>query len=176
LTRDGVLLRQLLEPHGLPGQGQGIQQLPTYYERTRIGIVDVEARVEIMSRAGGVALVNAHRGLGSVAATKAMSLAVELCREQGIGAVGVRDSTHFGIAAYYAMLALPHDFIGIAFSNAGPYPGAGYQRGLRPGSALRRRRSRTCSGCSRRSIHSRPPDPDRRLADAAGGLDVDHQI
>jgi LDH2 family malate/lactate/ureidoglycolate dehydrogenase len=64
--------------------------------------------------------VNAHRGLGSVSATKAMSLAVELVGEQGIGAVGVRDSTHFGIAAYYAMLALPHDFIGIAFSNAGP--------------------------------------------------------
>jgi LDH2 family malate/lactate/ureidoglycolate dehydrogenase len=49
-----------------------------------------------------------------------MALAVELAGAQGIGAVGVRDSTHFGIAAYYAMLALPHDFIGLAFSNAGP--------------------------------------------------------
>jgi LDH2 family malate/lactate/ureidoglycolate dehydrogenase len=55
-----------------------------------------------------------------VAATKGMALAVELAGEQGIGAVGVRDSTHFGIAAYYAMLALPYDFIGLAFSNAGP--------------------------------------------------------
>jgi LDH2 family malate/lactate/ureidoglycolate dehydrogenase len=49
-----------------------------------------------------------------------MTLAIELAGEYGIGAVGVRDSTHFGIAAYYAMLALPHDFVGLAFSNAGP--------------------------------------------------------
>lgn len=104
----------------LPGQGQGVQQLPVYYERIQRGVVDVDADFELMGRHGGVALVNAHRGLGSVSATKAMSLAVELAGEQGIGAVGVRDSTHFGIAAYYAMLALPHDFVGIAFSNAGP--------------------------------------------------------
>ena len=104
----------------LPGQGQGVQQLPTYYERIKAGVVDVDARFEISSRHGGVALADAHRGLGSVAATRAMSLAVELAAVQGVGAVGVRDSTHFGIAAYYAMLALPHDFIGLAFSNAGP--------------------------------------------------------
>jgi LDH2 family malate/lactate/ureidoglycolate dehydrogenase len=104
----------------LPGQGQGAQQLPTYWERIRTGVIDVEARFEIVSRGGGVALVDAHRALGSVAATKAMRLSVELAAAQGIGAVGVRDSTHFGIAAYYAMLAQPHEFIGLAFSNAGP--------------------------------------------------------
>jgi LDH2 family malate/lactate/ureidoglycolate dehydrogenase len=104
----------------LPGQGQGVQQLPTYYGRVRAGVVDVDARFEIVSRHGAVALADAHRGLGSVAATKAMTVALELAAAQGIGAVGVRDSTHFGIAAYYAMLALPHDFVGIAFSNAAP--------------------------------------------------------
>jgi len=104
----------------LPGQGQGVQQLPTYDERIRGRVIDVDARLEVSSRHAGVALMDAHRGLGSVSATKAMSLAVELAAAQGIGAVGVRDSTHFGIAAYYAMLALRHDFIGIALSNAGP--------------------------------------------------------
>ena len=104
----------------LPAQGQGVQQLPTYHQRIQAGVIDVDARFEISSRHGGVALADAHRGLGSVSATKAMALAVELAEAQGVGAVGVRDSTHFGIAAYYAMLALPHDLIGIAFSNAGP--------------------------------------------------------
>jgi LDH2 family malate/lactate/ureidoglycolate dehydrogenase len=104
----------------LPAQGQGVQQLPTYYKHIKSGVIDVDARFEISSCHGGVALADANRGLGSVSATKAMALAVELAEAQGIGAVGVRDSTHFGIAAYYAMLALPHDFIGIAFSNAGP--------------------------------------------------------
>lgn len=104
----------------LPGQGQGVQQLPTYYERVKAGVIDVNASFEVLTRSGGVALVDAHRALGSVAATRAMRLSIELAAAQGVGAVGVRDSTHFGIAAYYAMLALPHDFIGLAFSNAGP--------------------------------------------------------
>lgn len=104
----------------LPGQGQGVQQLPTYYERITRGVVRVDTTFELVDGAGAVALADAHRLPGSVAATKAMRLALELAATHGIGAVGVRDSTHFGIAAYYAMLALPHDYVGLAFSNAGP--------------------------------------------------------
>jgi LDH2 family malate/lactate/ureidoglycolate dehydrogenase len=104
----------------IPGQGQGVQQLPTYCDRIRSGVVDVDASFEVVSRGGAVALADAHRGLGSVSATRGMTLAIDIAAEQGVGVVGVRDSTHFGIAAYYAMLALPYDYIGIAFSNAGP--------------------------------------------------------
>src|SRR5262249_27129140 len=120
---DGRILVDVLVSgslRSLPGQGQGVQQLPVYRERIERGVVDPGALFDVASRFGGAALADAHRGLGSVAATKAMTLAIELAGEYGIGAVGVRDSTHFGIAAYYAMLALPHDFIGLAFSNAGP--------------------------------------------------------
>jgi LDH2 family malate/lactate/ureidoglycolate dehydrogenase len=104
----------------LPGQGQGVQQLPVYHERIRNGVVDPQAAFEVVQRSGAVALADGHRGLGSVSATKAMSLAIELAAANGVGAVAVRDSTHFGVASYYAMLALPSNFIGLAFSNAGP--------------------------------------------------------
>lgn len=104
----------------LPGQGQGVQSLPTYHERIRAGVVRTDASFDVVSSDGAVALADAHRAPGSVSATKGMRLAVELAGANGIGAVGIRDSTHFGIAAHYAMLALPHDFIGLAFSNAGP--------------------------------------------------------
>jgi LDH2 family malate/lactate/ureidoglycolate dehydrogenase len=65
-------------------------------------------------------MIDARRALGYVAGAEAMHLALEVAVESGIGSVGDRDSTHFGIAAYYAMLALPHDCIGLVFSNAGP--------------------------------------------------------
>jgi LDH2 family malate/lactate/ureidoglycolate dehydrogenase len=117
-----ILVDVLLEGslRSLPGQGQGVQQLPVYWERIKRGVVDVSATPEVVSRGPAVALIAAHRALGSVAATQGMRLALELAADQGVGAVGVRDSTHFGIAAYYAMLALPRDCIGLAFSNAGP--------------------------------------------------------
>lgn len=104
----------------LPAQGQGVQSLPVYWDRIQRGVVVVDAEPEVVSRSPATALIDAHRCLGSVSATRAMELALDLASANGIGAVGVRDSTHFGIAAYYAMLAVPRGCIGLAFSNAGP--------------------------------------------------------
>lgn len=104
----------------LPGQGQGVQRLLSYHQRVREGVIDPRAQLEQVSRGPAVALLDAHRAAGAVAGTRAMDLAMDLAGEQGIGAVGVRDSTHFGVAAYYAELALRRDFIGLSFTNAGP--------------------------------------------------------
>jgi LDH2 family malate/lactate/ureidoglycolate dehydrogenase len=120
---DGTIMADVLlsgSLRSLPGQGQGVQQLPTYYQRIKSGIVNVAATFEVVSRSGSTALADAHDGLGSVMGTRAMRLALDIATDHGIGAVGVQHSTHFGIAAYYAMLAPPQNCIGLAFSNAGP--------------------------------------------------------
>src|SRR5205814_7007595 len=49
----------------------------------------------------------------------AMALAVEKAREEGIGAVGLRNSRHCGAMAYWAIQALAADCIGFATTNAG---------------------------------------------------------
>lgn len=113
-----VLLQSALR--SVPGQGQGAQRLPEYYQRIKDGKVCADVALEVISREAAVALVDAHNGLGAVMAARAMMIALDIAANQGIGAVGVRHSTHFGIAAYYAMQALPRDYIGLAFSNAGP--------------------------------------------------------
>ncbi len=113
-----VLLQGTLR--AVPAQGQGVQQLPTYYQRIQRGVIRLAAELEIVNLSGAIALVDAHDGLGSVMGARAMDLALDIAGEQGIGAVGIRHSTHFGIAAYYAMRALQHGCIGLAFSNAGP--------------------------------------------------------
>lgn len=104
----------------MPGQGQGVQQLPSYWERVRRGVIRAQAQITVQRRQGAVALLDADRASGAIAGTHGMRVAIELASENGIGAVGVRNSTHFGVAAYYAKLALPHGYIGLAFSNAGP--------------------------------------------------------
>lgn len=104
----------------LPGQGQGIQRLPVYYDRVRRGVIRIDAQFEVVTRGPAVALADAHDGIGPVMAARAMWLALDLAADSGIGAVGVRHSTHFGVAAHYAMLALDRACIGLSFSNAGP--------------------------------------------------------
>jgi LDH2 family malate/lactate/ureidoglycolate dehydrogenase len=47
-----------------------------------------------------------------------MQLAIEKAKEMGVGFVAVRNSNHYGIAGYYALMALDHDMIGISTTNA----------------------------------------------------------
>jgi L-2-hydroxycarboxylate dehydrogenase (NAD+) len=58
--------------------------------------------------------------VGMVAARRSMETAIEKARNAGTGWVATRNSNHFGIAGYYAMMALKHDMIGITLTNANP--------------------------------------------------------
>jgi LDH2 family malate/lactate/ureidoglycolate dehydrogenase len=114
----GALLFSELRFH--PGHGQGVKKLRRYGERFAQGHIDPSARWEIVKESPALALIDAHNGIGTVAATRAMRLAIQKARVCGIGQVVVRDSTHFGSSAVHACLAPEAGCIGIAFTNAGP--------------------------------------------------------
>jgi LDH2 family malate/lactate/ureidoglycolate dehydrogenase len=116
------------EARNLPGQGQGFRKLPTYRTRIQGGEMDIHAPLTIIREGPVITLLDANNGCGVVAGVKAMERAIGRAEMMGVGIVGVRGSTHFGTAAHHAMLALPHDMIGIAMSNAGPEmaPWGGY--------------------------------------------------
>lgn len=103
-----------------PGHGQGVKRLRRYRERIERREVDPQASWEIVKESPALALVHAHNGIGTVAATRAMRLAVEKAKACGIGQVIVRDSTHFGSSAVHATVAADAGCIGIAYTNAGP--------------------------------------------------------
>jgi LDH2 family malate/lactate/ureidoglycolate dehydrogenase len=103
-----------------PGHGQGVRRLRRYAERIAAGEVDVRARWEVVKESPALALVDAHNGIGTVAAQKAMALAIEKAKVCGIGQVIVRGSTHYGSSAVHACQAVEAGCIGIAFTNAGP--------------------------------------------------------
>ena len=103
-----------------PGQGQGVRRLPTYHERLNKGLICPDAPFDIVKQSPALALVDGHNGLGSVIGQKAMALAADKAKVCGIGTVVVRGSTHYGSSAVHANIALQHDCIGIAFTNAGP--------------------------------------------------------
>jgi L-2-hydroxycarboxylate dehydrogenase (NAD+) len=65
-------------------------------------------------------VLDGDSGLGLVVAPQAMQAAIEKAKKVGTGWVSVQNSNHFGIAGYHAMMALAHDMIGIALTNASP--------------------------------------------------------
>jgi len=101
-------------------ESHGLVHLPLYVT----GLIDgtIRARPLLGIHRGGTAaaLVDGDRGLGLVVSRKAMDLAITIAAEHGVGAVAVRNSSHFGAAGYYGDLAAQHGMIGIAMSNAAP--------------------------------------------------------
>lgn len=103
-----------------PGHGQGVKRLRRYHERIAQGLVDTRAAWEVVKESPALALVDAHNGIGTVAASRAMRLAIDKAKVCGIGQVVVRNSTHYGSSAVHACQAADAGCIGIAFTNAGP--------------------------------------------------------
>jgi LDH2 family malate/lactate/ureidoglycolate dehydrogenase len=114
----GALIFSELRVH--PGHGQGVKRLRRYQQRIAERQVDPAAPWEVVKESPALALVDAHNGIGTVAAARAMRLAIEKAKVVGIGQVVVRHSTHYGSSAVHACRAVEAGCIGIAFTNAGP--------------------------------------------------------
>jgi len=101
-------------------ESHGVARLPQYVRLIDAGVLDAAATPTIEREGATTALVDGNNGMGQVAGDVAMRLAIAKARDHDVGVVAVRNSNHFGIAGYYAMLALEHDLIGLALTNSSP--------------------------------------------------------
>lgn len=115
------MIAQVVVEGDLRGVGShGVLRLPAYVHRVQAGLMTAATEVKVVQGRGGTALLDAQAGFGQVAGIHAMNHAIEGAREHGVGVAAVRNANHIGIAAYYAMMALPHKMIGMATTNAAP--------------------------------------------------------
>ena len=99
----------------------GIGRLKTkYYDRIRVGVISPKTNLEIVKDGPTTAVIDGHNGMGQVIAKKSMALAIEKAKKMGLGMVTVRNSNHYGIAGYYALMAIEAGMIGITGTNARP--------------------------------------------------------
>jgi L-2-hydroxycarboxylate dehydrogenase (NAD+) len=89
-----------------------------YVKWLRDGAMTAKPNIRVVTENASTALLDADNGMGFVAGHRAMELAIKKAKESGVGIITVRNSRHYGMSAYYSMLALPHDMIGIAMTNA----------------------------------------------------------
>lgn len=96
----------------------GVARLRGYLRLQEAGRVNVQPHIQVVHETPSTAVIDGDAGLGLVVAPYAMKIAMEKAALCGTGWVSVRNSNHFGIAGYHAMLALEKDMIGIAMTNA----------------------------------------------------------
>ena len=118
---DANLLADTLVQADLWGhQSHGVLRLDWYLARIVAGKMSPVTRPEFAVDAGAIAVLDGHDGVGQVLTRRAMHEAISRARQHGIGAVGVRNSNHFGTAMYYTLAAAKADCVGFLSTNASP--------------------------------------------------------
>jgi LDH2 family malate/lactate/ureidoglycolate dehydrogenase len=112
----------LLEADKRGVDSHGVGRLkPIYYDRiAKDRVQEPVTRLEVVRDHLATAVVDGHHGMGMVVAHRCMKMAIEKAERYGLGMVVARNSTHYGIAGYYAMMACEAGMIGLSGTNARP--------------------------------------------------------
>jgi len=98
----------------------GVQLLHLYVEGLQFGSINVHATGKIVVESGACAIYDGENGFRPVVAAHSCDVAIRLALEHGVGFVSVRDSNHFGAAAFWAQKMAKAGMVGWAVCNATP--------------------------------------------------------
>ncbi|MFN2460036.1 MAG: Ldh family oxidoreductase [Candidatus Velthaea sp.] len=118
-------------------ESHGIARLRWFYvDRVRVGTINAAPEYKVVRETPASYLLDADNGLGHPASVATMRRTIEKAKKNGIAFAAVRNSNHYGIAGYYAMMALEHDMIGMSSTDsihfATPTFGADKMQGTNP--------------------------------------------
>lgn len=111
----------LLQADKLGFDSHGVNRLKTIYlDRIKDGILEPVTNYKIIKEGPTTAVIDGQNGMGHVISYNAMKLAIEKAKKYGMGMVAVRNSSHYGFAGYYPLMAVRENMIGITGTNARP--------------------------------------------------------
>jgi L-2-hydroxycarboxylate dehydrogenase (NAD+) len=119
--QDALIIADVFLSAELRGHpSHGMIRIKDYYELWKSDRINTNPHVTIVHETPSTAVVDGDNAIGMVAARRSMEIAIGKAKDAGTGWVSTRNSNHFGIAGYYAIMALEHDMIGICLTNANP--------------------------------------------------------
>ncbi len=116
-----IVANVLVEADKLGIDSHGINRLkPIYLDRIKDGILNPTTKIDVVRESFTTAVLDANDGMGHVVSKKAMQMCIDKAKTYGMGMVAVRNSSHYGIAGYYGLMASEAGMIGITGTNARP--------------------------------------------------------
>ncbi len=120
-AEDAEIVADVLVTADLFGiDSHGVQRVRRYVDGLRKGVVKCKTEIKVVREGPAFALVDGCSSLGQPVAFRCMKMAIERARESGVYVVFVRNSNHYGIAGYYALMAVKEGMIGISMTNSRP--------------------------------------------------------
>jgi len=117
---EAALVSEVLVEADLRGvESHGVIRLPSYVERLSAGGTNSKPNIQAVRETRTTAVLDGGNGLGHLVGVRAMELAMAKATEGDCAFVAVRNSNHYGTAAYYAEMAARRDMIGLSFTISG---------------------------------------------------------
>jgi LDH2 family malate/lactate/ureidoglycolate dehydrogenase len=107
------------DKRGVDSHGVG-RYKPIYLDRIWAGTQNPKTNFEVVKETPTTAVIDGHNGMGHYIAKRAMQIAIEKADKYGMGMAVVRNSTHYGAAFYYPMMAVERGMIGMTTTSARP--------------------------------------------------------
>ena len=111
-------------------RSHGVAHLKMYYERMKNGLQLPTTNITVVKDTPTTAVLDGGNGMGMVVGYNAMKMAIQKARQFGLGAVAVRNSSHYGVAGYYPLMAEKEGMVGLSVTNA--HPSTAPTFGVRP--------------------------------------------
>jgi LDH2 family malate/lactate/ureidoglycolate dehydrogenase len=103
------------DARGIPSHG--VARLWRYVNGLKNGVMIPDAPLEVVMDTPTSLVIDAHGAMGASVSVRTMERIVDKARASGAAFASIRDSNHFGIAGYYAMMAMEADMLGLAMTN-----------------------------------------------------------
>jgi LDH2 family malate/lactate/ureidoglycolate dehydrogenase len=101
-------------------QSHGVMRLSWYFARLKAGVCEPVAKTKLVVDAGAIGVIDGGDAMGQVLTARAADEAIARAKKHGIGAVGLRNSNHFGTAMYFTLMAARAGCVGFLSTNASP--------------------------------------------------------
>jgi L-2-hydroxycarboxylate dehydrogenase (NAD+) len=119
--QDADIVASVLVTADLRGiESHGVGRVRLYVKDIQNGVINPRTHITVVRDLPGTAVLDGGNGLGQVVAYHAMQMCIDKALAVGSASVAVRGTNHYGIAGYYAMMALGHDLIGLSLTNSSP--------------------------------------------------------
>ncbi|MED3907545.1 Ldh family oxidoreductase [Geobacillus thermodenitrificans] len=118
-SEDAAVVADVLVQADLEGiVSHGISRLPIYLRRLMEGRINPRPNISFIRNSYSVLIVNGDNGLGQVVMYKAVKEGMKIARKNGVCAIGINHSNHFGTASYYCKVACDEKMISVGFTNS----------------------------------------------------------
>ena len=101
-------------------QSHGLSRVKMYCERIKKKLINPQPKIKLKKISNSITHIDGDNGIGFVVADLGIKKVIENAKKTGLGIVGIKNSSHYGLSGYYAEQAVKKNLICMIYTSAPP--------------------------------------------------------